>query len=70
MTQNLGCARWRYLGVVMNNSLSFRKESIQMSSSESAGLRHSLAGLMRDQGPRNAGDKWVPILTTSFTVTE
>ena len=54
----------------MNNSLSFRKESIQISSSQSAGLRNSLAGLMQDQGSRNAGDKWVPILTTSATVTE
>ena len=54
----------------MNNSLSFRKESIQMSSSESMGLRNSLAGLMRDQGPRNAGDKWVPISTTSVSITQ
>lgn len=54
----------------MNNSLSFHKESIQISSSESAGLRHSIAGLMQDQGPRNAGDKWVPISTTTVTITQ
>lgn len=51
----------------MNNSLSFRKESIQISSSESAGMKQSLAGLMQEQGPRQARDQRWPTLTTSLT---
>ena len=51
----------------MNNSLSFRKESIQISSSQSAGLRNSLAGLMQDQGPRQADDQRWPTLTVTIT---
>jgi len=54
----------------MNNSLSFRKESIQISSSQSAGLRHSLAGLMQDQGSRQADDQRWPTISTSITVTQ
>jgi len=54
----------------MNNSLSFRKESIQISSSESAGMRHSLAGMMQDQGSRQARDQHRPAITTILTITQ
>lgn len=67
MTQNLGCVLWRYLGVVMNNSLSFRKESIQRSSSQSEALSHSFAGHLQDQGPRQTRDQRWPTLTVTIT---
>lgn len=67
MYQNLGCALWRYLGVPMNTNLSFRKESIQRSSSESKGMRHSLAGLPLDQGLRQTCEQRQPSLTTTLT---
>ncbi len=54
----------------MSNLLSFRKESIQRSSSESGVMSHSLAGLVRDQGPRQARDQRWPTLTTSLTITQ
>ena len=66
-SQNLGCALWRYLGVPMNNRLSFRKESIQRSSTESEAMSHSLAGLMQDQGPRQARDQRKLAITTILT---
>ena len=52
----------------MNNSLSFRKESIQMSSSESAAMKQSLAGLMQGQG--QARDPQRNIITTQLTITQ
>ena len=44
---------WRYLGVPMNSSLSFRKESIQRSSSASEKLNQSPEG----QGSRAAREQ-------------
>lgn len=54
----------------MTTNLSFRKESIQRSSSESEGMRRSLAGLPEEQGPRQARDQRWPTLTTSLTITQ
>ncbi|MBL0312774.1 MAG: hypothetical protein IPP78_08685 [Holophagaceae bacterium] len=54
----------------MNNSLSFRKESIQRSSSESMSLGRSLAGLVQDQGPRQPRDPQRPAITTILTITQ
>lgn len=53
--QNQCRAAWRYLGAPVNSSLSFRKESIQRSSSASETLNHALqaqnAGAGREQRP-------------------
>jgi hypothetical protein len=54
----------------MNTTLSFRKESIQRSSSESEAMRVSLAGLPEAQGLRNAREQRWPTLTTSLTITQ
>ncbi len=54
----------------MNNGLSFRKESIQLASSESEGMRTSLAGLIQDQGSRQARDQRKLAITTILTITQ
>lgn len=51
----------------MNTSLSFRKESIQQSSSMSAALNRSVPAPTHGQDPRRPGERWEPSLTTSFT---
>lgn len=51
----------------MNTSLSFRKESIQQSSSMSAALNQALPAPTHGQDPRRPGERWEPSLTTSFT---
>jgi hypothetical protein len=54
---------WRYLGAPMTNTLSFRKESIQRSSSVSESLGHALEA----QGVRAANDQRPISLTTWLT---
>ncbi|MBL0210364.1 MAG: hypothetical protein IPQ13_05550 [Holophagaceae bacterium] len=54
----------------MNNSLSFRKESIQRSSSESQSLSHPLAGIRLDQGARQGREPQRPAITTILTITQ
>jgi hypothetical protein len=51
----------------MNSSLSFRKESIQRSSSASGTLSHPSAGLLEAQGQRHAGEQFSITITTSLT---
>ena len=57
---------WRYLGAPMTNTLSFRKESIQRSSSASETLGHALEapgqGATREQRPIS--------ITAIFTLTQ
>ena len=62
--QNLGCAPRRYLGAPVKNSLSFRKESIQRSSSVSEKLNQVMEaqGQAREQRPISIG--------TLFTLTQ
>jgi hypothetical protein len=48
----------------MNHSLSFRKESIQRSSSVSEKLNQT----QETKGMRPAGDRWCPTITTSLTM--
>ena len=54
----------------MKTNLSFRKESIQTSSSASEAMSPSLAGLMQNQGPRQAHDQHRPAITTLQTITQ
>ena len=54
---------WRYLGAPMNNSLSFRKESIQRSSSASAALNQA----QEAKGPKAAREQRPISLTTFLT---
>ncbi|GLH71304.1 hypothetical protein GETHPA_28370 [Geothrix rubra] len=51
----------------MNTSLTFRKESIQQSSSMSAALNRAVPAPTQGQDPRRPGERWEPSLTTSFT---
>lgn len=51
----------------MNTSLSFRKESIQQSSSTSVTLNRATPTPAHGQDPRRPGERWEPSLTTSFT---
>jgi len=61
---NLGCAPWRYLGVTVNSSLSFRKESIQRSSHASETMNQALEA----QGPKAARDQQPFSFTTVLTM--
>ena len=54
----------------MNSSLSFRKESIQRSSSASETLNHAPAGFTEAQGPKAARDQRPISLTVIFTATQ
>lgn len=54
----------------MNSSLSFRKESIQRSSSASETLSHAPAGFTEAQGPKAARDQRPISLTVIFTATQ
>jgi len=53
----------------MNTSLSFRKESIQQSSSMSKALNNSSAGVKESNDTRHPGDRWEPISTTTTSLT-
>ena len=55
---------WRYLGAPMNNSLSFRKESIQRSSSASAALNQA----QEAKGPGAACEQRPISLSTLLTL--
>ena len=51
----------------MNTSLSFRKESIQQSSTVSAAANRQAVESTRVQGQRGSREPWIPVLTTSAT---
>lgn len=57
---------WRYLGAPMTNTLSFRKESIQRSSSASESLGHALEA----QGQGAAREQRPISLSTLLTITQ
>ena len=56
---------WRYLGAPMNSSLSFRRESIQRSSSMSEDLNQA----QEVQGLRSAHEQRPISITATYTVT-
>ena len=51
----------------MNTTLSFRKESIQQSSTVSTALNRQAVESTQVQGPRGSREPWAPTLTTSLT---